>query len=279
MSEKMKREYKKDVELFYKVFSANATATETANVERFSDIKISDIITRDYDSICNSSNKYVYMNRRKKTYRVEKERLFKKYADNIKLMTAFIHKREQELLYILNQVFKKDERTNDYNISQTIHSYTLDKLINDARKVIVMFYSKCEEFYVEGVQIFDAIVQNQIKYTTIKQVENSNTLLEKMVNDNDEVIENREIENEIEIENEVEKVQDKEVENEVHDEDVDNKINEIINDDDNYNENVNEENREIYKDTYTDTDNEYEKEEEEDYSINEGDIEKERVEV
>jgi len=238
MSDKMKREYKKDVELFYRVFSAKPD-----KVERFSDIKISDIIERDYNTICNSTDEYIYVNRRKKPYRMEKERLFKKYADNVKSMTVFIHKREQELLYILNQVFKKDEITNEYNISQTIHSYTLDKLIDDARRSIVSFYSKCEEFYVEGVQIYDAIVQNQIKYTTIKQIKNSNVLLEKMVNDNDNVNNN-------------------------------DNVNDDDSDDDDYageEYNINDNNN-IYEDE------EYYKKQS-DYSVNEGDIEEERTEV
>lgn len=230
MSEKMKREYKKDVELFYNVFTANPD-----KVERFSDIKISDIITRDYDTICNSSDKYVYINRRKNAYRKEKERLFKKYADNVKLMTVFIHKREEELLGILNQVFKKDERINKYNIHQNLHSYTLDKLTSDTRRIIVGFYSKCEEFYVDGVQIYDAIVQNQLKYTTIKQVENSNVLLEKMILDDD----SREIEKNDDILNENNKVIEKN--------DIEN--NDIVNRRD------------------------------DDYSINEGDIEEERPDV
>ena len=201
MSDKMKREYKKDVELFYRVFSnGSSEAASEANSEnksvlpdKFSNIRISDIITKDYDSICNSTNKYVYMNRRKKAYRMEKERLFKKYADNVKQMTIFIHKREKDLVYILNQVFVKDERTNEYNIHQHLHSYTLDKLIGDLRRIMVDFYSKCELFYLDGVQIYDAIVQNQIKYTTIKQIENSNVLLEKMMSDSDDVINSDEI--------------------------------------------------------------------------------------
>ena len=283
MSEKMKNEYKKDVELFYNVFSAtakadteaNAEANAEAKAERFSDIKISDIITRDYDSICNSTDEYVYINRKKKAYRMEKERLFKDYASNIKNMTKFIHKREQELLYILNQVFKKDERNNEYNISKTIHSNTLDKLINDARITIVGFYSKCEEFYVDGVQIYDAIVQNQLKYTTIKQIQNSNVLLEKMLTDNG-------------VENEVEVIEDENdfVENEVEDE----------NEDENENE-VEDENEDEYEDEIevevVEVENEDEDEDESesetsyyknknkniDYSVNTGDIEEERKEV
>ena len=245
MSEKMKREYKKDVELFYNVFSTNSEAKAAADgiskVERFSDIKISDIIARDYDTICNSSDKYVYINRRKKAYRKEKERLFKKYADNVKLMTVFIHKREHELLDILNQVFTNvgvlnEKKYDKYNISQNMHSYTLDKLTDDVRRIIVGFYSKCEEFYVDGVQIYDAIVQNQLKYTTIKQVENSNVLLEKMILDDD----SREIEkNDIE-KNDIEK-------NDIEKNDIEK--NDIVNRRD------------------------------DDYSINEGDKEEERPDV
>ena len=141
---------------------------------------MSDIITKDYNKDCNSTDEYVYVNNRTKPYRQEKERLFKKYTDNIKTMTAFIHKSEKELLYILNNVFVKDERINAYNLHENIHLYTIDKLSDDARRIIVDFYSKCEEFYVEGVQIYEAIVQNQIKHTTIRQIETSNDLLNEL---------------------------------------------------------------------------------------------------
>jgi hypothetical protein len=193
MSDKMQREYEKDVELFYNAFqgskqssSDSSSASDSdiqsscdsnSKVKRFSDIKMSDIITRDYNKDCNTTDEYVYVNNRSNPYRQEKERLFKKYTDNIKMMTAFIHKSEKELLYILNNVFVKDER---YNLRENIHLYTLDKLTNDARRIIVEFYSKCEEFYVEGVQIYEAIVQNQIKYTTIRQIENSTELLNEL---------------------------------------------------------------------------------------------------
>jgi hypothetical protein len=210
MSEKMRREYEMDVELFYNAFQGNKQSSSdsskqsssdsskqsssdsskqsssdsskqsSSNVKRFSDIKMSDIITKDYNKDCNSTDEYVYVNNRTKPYRQEKERLFKKYTDNIKTMTAFIHKSEKELLYILNNVFVKDERINAYNLHENIHLYTIDKLSDDARRIIVDFYSKCEEFYVEGVQIYEAIVQNQIKHTTIRQIETSNDLLNEL---------------------------------------------------------------------------------------------------
>jgi hypothetical protein len=184
MSDKMQREYEKDVELFYNAFQGSKQSSSgsdsNSKVKRFSDIKMSDIITRDYNKDCNTTDEYVYVNNRSNPYRQEKERLFKKYTDNIKMMTAFIHKSEKELLYILNNVFVKDERINGYNLHENIHLYTLDKLTNDARRIIVEFYSKCEEFYVEGVQIYEAIVQNQIKYTTIRQIENSTELLNEL---------------------------------------------------------------------------------------------------
>jgi len=200
MSEKMRREYEMDVELFYNAFqgsnqsssdsstsssdsnkqSSSSGSSGSSNVKRFSDIKMSDIITKDYNKDCNSTDEYVYVNNRTKPYRQEKERLFKKYTDNIKTMTAFIHKSEKELLYILNNVFVKDERINAYNLHENIHLYTIDKLSDDARRIIVDFYSKCEEFYVEGVQIYEAIVQNQIKHTTIRQIETSNELLNEL---------------------------------------------------------------------------------------------------
>jgi hypothetical protein len=115
MSDKMQREYEKDVELFYNAFqgskqssSDSSSASDSdiqsscdsnSKVKRFSDIKMSDIITRDYNKDCNTTDEYVYVNNRSNPYRQEKERLFKKYTDNIKMMTAFIHKSEKELLY------------------------------------------------------------------------------------------------------------------------------------------------------------------------------------
>ena len=106
-------------------------------------------------------------------------RLFKAYSDNIKIMITYIYIQEKELVKLMNQLFKKVNRNymiNDINMND------LDKLISETQSIIMKMNSKCDDFYVKGIQIYDAIVQSQIKYTTIKQIENGEKMMEKLHN-------------------------------------------------------------------------------------------------
>jgi hypothetical protein len=82
--------------------------------------------------------------------------------------------KQKELLNIMNELFsfvldpytgKKKIRVNP-KLSET----SLQKLIEIARNIIVELYLKCETDYVNGIKIYEAIVESKILETTKKQI-------------------------------------------------------------------------------------------------------------
>ena len=169
----MRKKYEKDVNTIYKSFTGKNIPTKNRKqlYKKFSDIKLSDIL-KIHDNANNSNNEII-----DDSYEIT--RLFKAYSDNIKIMITYIYIQEKELVKLMNQLFKKVNRNymiNDINMND------LDKLISETQSIIMKMNSKCDDFYVKGIQIYDAIVQSQIKYTTIKQIENGEKMMEKLHN-------------------------------------------------------------------------------------------------
>jgi hypothetical protein len=188
----MKKKYERDVNTIYKSFTGKNIPSKNRKklYKKFSHIKLSDILNihnnvinnnnenqkhdddNDNDNDNNNDNDKI-----KEGYEIT--RLYKAYADNIKIMITYIYIQEKELIKIINKLFKQVNRTyviNDINMND------LDKLISETQIIITKMNSKCDDFYVKGIQIYDAIVQSQIKYTTIKQIENSEKIMEKLHN-------------------------------------------------------------------------------------------------
>jgi hypothetical protein len=164
----MRKKYEKDVNTIYKSFTGKNIPTKNRKqlYKKFSDIKLSDIL-----KIHDNANNEIIDNSDKIT------RLFKAYSDNIKIMITYIYIQEKELIKIMNQLFKK---VNGNYMINDINMNDLDKLISETQSIIIKMNSKCDDFYVKGIQIYDAIVQSQIKYTTIKQIENGEKMMEKL---------------------------------------------------------------------------------------------------
>ena len=169
----MRKKYEKDVNTIYKSFTGKNIPTKNRKqlYKKFSEIKLSDIL-KIHDNANNSNNEII-----DDSYEIT--RLFKAYSDNIKIMITYIYIQEKELVKIMNQLFKK---VNGNYIINDINMHDLDKVISEAQSIIMKMNSKCDDFYVKGIQIYDAIVQSQIKYTTIKQIENGEKMMEKLHN-------------------------------------------------------------------------------------------------
>ena len=115
--------------------------------------------------------------RYKKTYTASyKNKLFKKYADNIKTMIKNADKKQDELTYILKDIFvpiiNKNTKLRDIIINPLLNKKLLQELIDKTRKILVELYIGCEEDFIKGLQIFEQIVENQIKQTSDIQISN-----------------------------------------------------------------------------------------------------------
>lgn len=176
MSEDTEKHFFEDLKLFYTAFTGQENMPDT--IQKFSDIKL-----RDYNKNlgCQLPNPTL-----KSKYTINKKNdLFIKYADNTKKMIQNAASNQYKLLSVINELFtyvidpysgKKVIR-----INPKLTDDILQKAVQNTRKFIVDLYVKCENDYVNGVKLFEAIVESKIIETTQKQIENLKKQADKMI--------------------------------------------------------------------------------------------------
>jgi hypothetical protein len=166
MSKSTEKEYKRDLAIFYSAFTGNSDMP--SSITKFSDIKL-----RDYSlkPNCIGNNSIL-----KQPYILSKnDKLLVEYANNLKKMMEQASKKQNELLSILNEVFTYtiDQSTNKkiIKINSKLTETKLQQLIEKTRRIILDLYVKCEMDYVNGIKIFEAIVESKILETTKRQIQ------------------------------------------------------------------------------------------------------------
>jgi hypothetical protein len=174
MTTETEKQFQDDLKRFYMAFTDNAEMPP--DIKKFNDIKL-----RDYSSkkFCESgkNNKVV-----KGGY---KDELFLNYADNLKAMIQSVNIKQDALLTIINKIFVYvlDPVTDKevIRINPDLTESGLQELIVETRNLIIELYLKCETDFVEGVKIYEAIVESQIFNTTQKHIEQLEKEKEKLI--------------------------------------------------------------------------------------------------
>tara|TARA_Y100000389_G_scaffold205125_1_gene263604 strand:+ start:7666 stop:8916 length:1251 start_codon:yes stop_codon:yes gene_type:complete len=163
MSNTMKKTYKRDVKTFYKEFTGNKKVPSHIN-------KFSDIPLRNYHKLPECHKNGLYNN----TYSgTTKNFLFRKYANHVKKMMQETEKNQKKLITILDELFIVDnQNTTKKNIIINPNlTYTkLQTLVEKSRNPIIQSYISCEQDFLKGLEIFEAIVETQILQTTKQQM-------------------------------------------------------------------------------------------------------------
>ena len=94
-------------------------------------------------------------------------------------MMASINAKQIRLLNILNKLFLVDT---DVRIHPDLTEDLLQKLVEDTRTIIIELYLKCEDDYLEGMKIYEAIVETQIIQTSQNQIQTLEKGMEKLIN-------------------------------------------------------------------------------------------------
>ena len=167
MSDSTKKQFMNDLKLFYTVFTGNEIMPP--EITKFSDIKL-----RDYNKKlgCQMPNPIL-----KNKYTLnKKDKLFVDYAKNTTKMIQTAADNQSKLLTIINDLFTYvlDPYSNKkvIRINPMLNDELLQKAVEKTRRLIVDLYIKCETDYVNGVKLYEAIVESKILETTQKQIEN-----------------------------------------------------------------------------------------------------------
>ncbi len=171
MSEKTQKAFKEDLAIFYSVFTGNKNMPP--EISKFSDIKL-----RDYHNTPKCKGDKPLFEQAYKGSITNK--LFKEYAENLKKMIQTANKNQQALLTIINQLFVYtiDPQTGkkQIRVNPSLTEDKLQEIVVETRALIIKLYLSCEIDYVNGLKIYEAIVEQKILETAQNQIQN----LEKM---------------------------------------------------------------------------------------------------
>jgi hypothetical protein len=174
MTTETEKQFQEDLRRFYLAFTDNTDMPP--DVKKFSDIKLRDYSNKKF---CESGKNGIGV---KGGY---KDELFLKYADNLKDMIQSVNVRQDELLSIVNKIFVYvlDPVTDKevIRVNPDLTESGLQELVGETRKLIIELYLKCETDFVEGVKIYEAIVESQIFNTTQKHIEQLEKEREKLI--------------------------------------------------------------------------------------------------
>jgi len=197
MSENTKKVYQNDLKIFYNIFTGNTSLPP--GITKFADINL-----RDYHKMdkCQGEDPLF----RQKVKGPITNKLFSNYAENLKKMIQTANKNQNALLTIVNQIFVYtiDPQTGkkQIRINPELTEEKLQEIVIETRALIIKLYLTCEMDYVNGLKIYEAIIEQKILDTAQNQIKK----LEKM---SDELLVEEKIPEPAEIQQIKEKMEEK----------------------------------------------------------------------
>jgi hypothetical protein len=179
MTEETRKIFLQDLQIFRSVFTG-ISGDLPEDIQKFSDIKL-----RDYHKMeeCQGDQPKFEINVKGPV----SNSLFRAYADNLKQMILKANNNQQALLSIINKIFKYtiDPQTNkkQIRIDPELTESSLQDLIVEVRALIIKLYLTCEIDYVEGLKLYQAILDTKIFETTQRQMKTLNKELDQLVID------------------------------------------------------------------------------------------------
>ena len=174
MSDKSRKVYEEDLRIFHNIFSGKEGNSDVA---KFSDIKL-----REYQNGPGCKGNAGSLN--SPVLGTVSNKLFAEYASNVKNMMYTTRKNQEALLSILNQLFVYTTdpitKKREIRIIGGLTDSKLQKIVVDARALIIKLYLTCEINYTTGIKIYEAIVEEKILQTSQNQIKTLETMSEKM---------------------------------------------------------------------------------------------------
>jgi hypothetical protein len=182
MSETSKKLFEENLQHFYKVFSNGKDKPEF--ITKFSDIKLRDFHNQPE---CQGENP-IFERDIKDTFTNE---LFRQYAENIKGMIKKTNDNQEKLLQILNKLFAytTDPQTKKkiIRVNPKLNEETLQEVILETREIVVKLYLTCENDFINGVKIYEAIIEQMILETAQNQIKTFQKMSDELVTEQGDI--------------------------------------------------------------------------------------------
>ena len=100
-------------------------------------------------------------------------------------MIQNVNKKQNELLAIINGLFvfslEPVTKVNNIRVNPDLNEISLQELVVQTRELIIELYLNCENDFIEGIKIYEAIVEKQTFDTTQKHIEQLEKEREKLI--------------------------------------------------------------------------------------------------
>ena len=183
MSDETKEEYRKNLQKFYTIFTGKSSLPD--NIHRFGDIPLTDYNKSTICKYRNFSADDCYDELGKKTpclpkkkssqpqpSKEAKEKLLETYATNLRNMVSNVNVRQSNLTNILNELFIFDSTIPDQvRVSSNVTAERVKELTRSVRELVNQINLSCSIDYMNGIKVYEAIVELQALDTSIKQIE------------------------------------------------------------------------------------------------------------
>jgi hypothetical protein len=172
MTPKTASQFQKDLNKFYTEYTGNLVVPE--NIKKFSDIPL-----RDY-----SKKKFCQKKENiSSDFSNDNFELYQEYAKNLKNMIHSVNEKHSELIEILNKIFVfiGDGDDKRITIHPELNEDSLKNILIEIRECINELYLICEKDFVEGIQIYEAIVESKIFETTRGQIESLQAISDELM--------------------------------------------------------------------------------------------------
>jgi hypothetical protein len=163
MSDVSKRQYKQDLELFYKAFTGNNEMPDS--IQEFSDIPL-----RDFSLLSGCKQGEYTQNITVNT----KDALYIEYGRLMKIMLQNIIQQQQQLKQILDFIFIHIDGKLSVNPKLTMN--ILNEFIEKVREIIVELYLNCEMNFIQITKVFQALVESNKQVVLERQERNLHDL-------------------------------------------------------------------------------------------------------
>jgi hypothetical protein len=174
-SKDMSNTYKNAVK---KLYGAFASSESSGDINKLSEIPLRDF----HNSSGCSTTDGIY----KKSFTGNvKDKLFVKYADNIKEMTKKIASNEKKLISIIDELFTFDinpiTKRKEVVINSSLDEDGLQNIVKKTRNYIIQLYSECEDDFLKGLDIFADIAMKHRADASKDQLDELEKTVEKSV--------------------------------------------------------------------------------------------------
>jgi hypothetical protein len=177
MSDDTKKVYLSDLQIFYNVFTGKSGSLPP-EITRFSDIPL-----RDYNNMDKCNGQDPLFQRKVKGPLTNK--LFNDYAENLKKMIQTTNKNQQLLLTIINQIFvytvDPQSGKKQIRINPSLTEERLQEIVIETRALIIKLYLNCEMDYVNGLKMYEAIVEEKILETAQNQIKKLQSISDELI--------------------------------------------------------------------------------------------------